>query len=80
MEDGRASRQVRQENAARDWALRLSKMPQTIPRSAQQKEDLNSQDRLLLRKIQRDQSKVSVFKDRRLQFHLLTPIFSIFKS
>jgi hypothetical protein len=58
MEDGRASRQVRQENAARDWALRLSKMPQTIPRSAQQKEDLNSQDRLLLRKIQRDQSKV----------------------
>jgi hypothetical protein len=40
MENGWASRQVRQEDAARNRTFRLSEMPQTIQRSTEQEEDL----------------------------------------
>jgi hypothetical protein len=41
MENGWASRQVRQENAVGNWTFRLSEVQETIPRSAEQKEDLS---------------------------------------
>jgi hypothetical protein len=51
MEDGWASRQVRQEDAARNRTFRLSEMPQTIPRSTEQEEDLSVWQKLTTSKV-----------------------------
>jgi len=43
MDNGWSTGQIRQEDAARNWAFRLPKMPQTIPSCPKQAEDLEYQ-------------------------------------
>jgi hypothetical protein len=42
VENGWASGQSREKNATGNWTIRLSKLPQIVPRSAEQKEDLDT--------------------------------------